>query len=379
MFCVIAIKKIVKMGNTKIIAMYLPQFHCILENDEFWGKGFTDWVTVKKAKPLYNGHCQPKIPFNENYYDLSIKENVAWQAKLAKEYGIYGFGIYHYWFNNEKNLLTKPAEIILDNKEININYFFVWDNGNWIRSWSNVCGNAWSPVADSNVKEHKGSSILIPYILGCESDWKNHYEALRSHFSDKRYIKKNNKPVFVIFQYSAEIIEMCSYWDYLAKNDGYNGMYFIFRYNKNVGLNKNYWVFNYEPIYHGWTDHSIFERIKTKLHKIFIRHSGLRVLDYDAIWNNILKDAKASNGNIYHGAFVSYDDTPRRGCKGTLVKGSTPEKFRCYLSMLVKISNLQNKDFIFLTAWNEWGEGAYLEPDEMTKDEYLKALLKAIN
>ena len=95
------------MNKPKIIALYLPQFHCIPENDLFWGKGFTDWVSVKKAKPLFEGHNQPVVPLNKNYYDLSVKESVEWQAKLAKEYGIYGFGIYHYWFNNDKNLLTK--------------------------------------------------------------------------------------------------------------------------------------------------------------------------------------------------------------------------------------------------------------------------------
>lgn len=102
-------------SKTKIIAMYLPQYHCIPENDEFWGKGFTDWVTVKKAEPLFVGHDQPRVPLGNNYYDLSLKDNIVWQAKLAKQYGIDGFGIYHYWFNNDKNILTKPAEIILEN------------------------------------------------------------------------------------------------------------------------------------------------------------------------------------------------------------------------------------------------------------------------
>lgn len=366
------------MANTKIIAMYLPQFHCIPENDEFWGKGFTDWVTVKKAMPLFEGHRQPIIPLDENYYDLSVKENVAWQAKLAKEHGIYGFGIYHYWFNNEKNLLTKPAEIIRDNKEIDINYFFVWDNANWKRSWSNVDGNAWSPVADNSVKEQSGSAILIPYILGHESDWENHYKRLRAYFEDKRYIKKENRPVFVILQYSIEITEMCSYWDSLAKNDGYDGMCFIFKYNKNLNINGDYLMFNYEPIYHGWANCSLFERIKNKMYRTLGGHNGLREYDYDTIWKKILKDAKASQQNIYHGAFVSYDDTPRRGYKGALVKGSTPGKFERNLLELIKISECQGKDFIFLTAWNEWGEGAYLEPDNISKDKYLKAISKVM-
>ena len=111
------------MKNPKVFAMYLPQYHCIPENDEFWGNGFTDWVTVRNAKSLYNGHIQPRVPLNDNYYDLSIEENVIWQAKIAYDFGIYGFGVYHYWFNNEKNILTKPAEILRNSRDINIKYF----------------------------------------------------------------------------------------------------------------------------------------------------------------------------------------------------------------------------------------------------------------
>ena len=139
------------MSNPKVFAMYLPQYHCIPENDEFWGKGFTDWVTVKKAKPLYKGHTQPRVPLNDNYYDLSQVDSVEWQAKLANEYGIYGFGVYHYWFNNEKNLLTRPAEILRDSKNGYVKYFFSWDNANWKRSWSNVKGNDWVVSADAEL------------------------------------------------------------------------------------------------------------------------------------------------------------------------------------------------------------------------------------
>ena len=113
--------------NTKIFAMYLPQFHCIPENDEFWGKDFTDWVTVKNAVPLFEGHQQPRVPYNGNYYDSSLVESVEWQSKVASDYGVYGFGVYHYWFNNEKNLLTRPAEIMRDSTRINTKYFFIWD------------------------------------------------------------------------------------------------------------------------------------------------------------------------------------------------------------------------------------------------------------
>lgn len=373
----------------KVVAMYLPQYHCIPENDEFWGKGFTDWITVKNAKPLFPGHKQPRVPLNENYYDLSVKENIAWQAKLAKSHGVYGFGVYHYWFNNEKNLLTKPAEIIRDNKDIDINYLLAWDNGNWKRSWSNVKGNAWAPLADSKL-DNKGSSILIPYILGDKKDWEIHYSSLRSHFRQDRYIKIDNKPVFIIFNYSEDIHRMCEHWNSLAVEDGFNGMFFIFRnlgdniINKNVLSGNTLHVFNYEPQTSGWSNISLIGRIKRKVFTklgISLLPKKYSTYDYNKAWQNLLVNAssKYSNDRYFHGAFVTYDDTPRRGKRGgKLFMNETPENFCKYLSELLKISKEQEKPFVFLTAWNEWGEGAYLEPDTLNKDAYLKALQFAV-
>lgn len=375
------------MSKTKIIAMYLPQFHSIPENDTFWGKGFTDWVTVKGAKPLYENHSQPKVPLNENYYDLSLKENVAWQCKLAQEYGIYGFGIYHYWFNNEKNLLTKPAEIIRDNEDINMHYFFAWDNISWKRSWSNVAGNDWAPIQDGK-QSHTGPVILIPYILGTERDWENHYNYLRSHFLSLRYIKKDNKPVFIIYHYSPEILEMCKCWDKLAQNDGFDGVYFIFRYSEVGRIIKRSFIpddlsqFFYEPQWNGWFKTDFFQRLIKKATKWFRADSNNtpHIYDYDRIWRKIISNAKRNHDrNIFYGAFVSYDDSPRRGKKGIIVKGATPRKFSKYMGELLKVSESHNKEFVFLTAWNEWGEGAYLEPDTENGLSYLEALKNVVN
>ena len=314
---------------------------------------------------------------NDNYYDLSIKENVEWQCKLAKEYGIYGFGIYHYWFNNEKNLLTKPAEIIRDNQDIDINYFFAWDNLSWRRTWSNLAGNSWAPTQENQIRE--GPTTLIEYILGTEEDWRNHYNYVRTHFFEDRYIKVDKKPVFIIFYNSDEIAKMCEYWDELAKKDGFNGMYFIFRRGKkHKYLNTSSTdeiIFNYEPITSGWS--SLTQRIVTKLQRKFGITPGLKLYSYDKIWNKLLKEAKGkyAKSNIFHGAFVEYDDTPRRGAsRGIVVRGATPEKFEHYLRQLIKISEDQSKYFIFLTAWNEWGEGACLEPNLETGYAYLEAI-----
>lgn len=364
--------------NTKIIAWYLPQYHSIPENDEFWGKGFTDWTTVKRAIPLYKNHHQPRIPLYDNYYDLSIKTNIEWQAKLAKKYGVYGFGIYHYWFNNDKNILTKPANIIHDDKNIDINYLFAWDNASWVRSWSAVAGNAWAPIADRNQSKYKDRDILIPYILGKERDWKNHYSHLLQHFKDDRYIKDDNKPVFIILQYDGEIKKMCDYWNELAKKDGFNGIHFIFKNRRWFHWEESTIRFNYEPHYDGWLNPTIWERRIEKLRKLMHLPQRLSIYSYDTIWKRILNTAEQSTPNELLGAFACYDDSPRRAKAGKIVKGSTPEKFKYYLSKLMEISNRQQKKFLFLTAWNEWGEGAYLEPDTLHKYGYLEAIKQCL-
>lgn len=356
--------------------MYLPQFHCIPENDAFWGNGFTDWVTVKKAKPLYEGHIQPRVPLNSNYYDLSKAENVKWQADLAKKYGIDGFGVYHYWFNNDKNLLTKPAEIIRDHDDIDIAYFLAWDNCSWIRSWSNVAGNAWAPTAEDKPQTKKGPQILINYIPGGEKDWENHYQYLRTHFHSKKYIKVDNKPVFIILNYSKVVASMARYMDKLAKEDGFDGLFVIYRNLKHLHIPQTENVYNYEPHTAGWTTFTFWDRVRNKLKRTFKVKKKTRFFSFDGIWKKMINNLqKNDNPHIIPGAFVGYDDSPRRGHKGAIiVQGSTPTKFHDYLKTILKLANDKKKPFLFLTAWNEWGEGAYLEPDTINKYQYLEAI-----
>ena len=361
--------------EVKIIAMYLPQYHSIPENDEFWGQGFTDWVSVKNSKPLFKGHKQPRVPISGNYYDLSCKKDIVNQISLAHKSGIYGFGIYHYWFNNEKNLLKKPAEIIRDSKELDINYCFAWDNISWKRSWSNVKGNDWSPLNDNNKKE--GPAVLIPYILGHESDWLNHFNYLLSHFKEERYIKVEGKPLFVIYHYSDQINEMAKYWDSLAQEQGFAGMFFVFRYDPLLHIPSDLTTFTYEPVFSGWG--SLSDRFIAKVKKRMHVAEKLKIYDYNTIWEKIIDHAvKQKDHNRLHGAFVTYDDTPRRGSKGKIILNDSPCQFNNYMKRLIDISEFQQKELIFLTAWNEWGEGAYLEPDETYGMSYIDALKDAI-
>lgn len=365
------------MLNPKIIALYLPQYHCIPENDKFWGNGFTDWVTVRNAKPLYKGHNQPRVPLDNNYYDLSQKESIKWQVSIAKEYGIQAFGIYHYWFNNDKNLLATPSEIIRDNDDIDIDYCFVWDNNSWKRSWSNVAGNAWAPSVDS-MKE-RGPEILVEHVLGNKKDWEIHFNYLLSHFRGKKYLKIDNKPVFCIFNPTEDIYKMCEYWNILAQKEGFDGVYIIYQCGGRKDIPSGFIKYKYEPHSSSWYDKNLFERFRNKILKYLHIESKILYFDYDTIWKKILKAAKGNNDSVIYGAFAQYDDSPRRGTHGgKIVIGSTPQKFEKYFSELVKISASQNKKYIFLTAWNEWGEGAYIEPDSVDGYAYLEAIKRSL-
>lgn len=366
------------MGKCKIVSMYLPQYHVIPENSMFWGEGFTDWDCVKSAKPLFPGHNEPRVPKDYHYYDLSKKEDIKRQIELAHKYNVYGFGIYHYWFSTNKKVLTKPAELILENKDLDIPFFFAWDNASWKKSWSNVAGNDWAPMREAQSQVHDADTnngMLIPFVLGTEKDWKIHFDYLLNYFKDDRYIKVENKPVFIIWNYSEEMEKMAEFWDEQAKENGFNGMEIIYKYSNKTSIPKTSNVFYYEPSHSAWD--RLENRIRNKIKTIVKLNNTIKQYDYDIAWKHLLHDAVRADSRTYLGAFVDYDDSPRRANRGQRLKGASPEKFEKYLTQLLKIANEKDKEYVFLTAWNEWGEGAYLEPDETNHYAYLEAVRKA--
>ena len=167
---------------------------------------------------------------------------------------------------------------------------------------------------------------------------------------------------------------MSNYWNLLAQKDGFNGMYFIYKNKKWFNWDKNAIRFNYEPHFDGWENPTMWERRVEKLKRILHFHQNDNYYNYDTIWKKIIENAEKASPNEYLGAFVNFDDSPRRSTKGRIVKGASPEKFKYYLSKLLAVSERQEKEFIFITAWNEWGEGAYLEPDNIYKLEYLNVI-----
>ena len=361
----------------KVLALYLPQFHEIPENNEWWGKGYTEWDAVKNAKEYYIGHQQPMVPLNHNYYDLSDEtaRTWKWQADLAKKFGVYGFCIYHYWFKTGEQLLEKPMEILLKHKEINVNYCICWANETWRRTWYGV-----------------KKEILKEQEYGEEDEWTNHFYYLLNFFRDKRYILIDNKPVVCIYR-TYEITKlknMVETWNRLARENGFSGVYII---SGNIGgmIDKRYDAidayYNYEPGYTYMHNVSFFNKIPINFAKVYKKIYNQfaenkkfeRIMASKIIYDNNTKRIHQGGKKCYLGTFTRYDDTPRRQNKGAVYDG-TVEEFAANLKKISNVLKINNRrdDFVFVTAWNEWGEGAYLEPDEAHGYAYLEALKSVV-
>lgn len=364
----------------KVIAFYLPQFHAIPENDKWWGKGFTEWVNVKKAVPLFQNHYQPRVPLNNHYYNLLDPEVMKWQVELANKFDVYGFCFYHYWFSGKK-LLEKPVENFLRRKDLNTHFCLCWANESWTNTWAN--GSA---------------DVIMQQSYGAEAEWTAHFNYLVDFFKDDRYIKNNNKPLLVV--YRPELIdcleEMLDCWNRLAIENGFDGIEFAYQ-NVSYYLSKNRrddlfsYAIEYQP---NWAlslqNLSPLQRIKKsfllfveKRLKVNLREklqvfSELKKTDYATMWNYIL-DSKPNTKISVPCAFVDWDNTPRKGKRGLVVENANPEEFeKFFMRLLNKTKDEFKKDMVFVFAWNEWAEGGYLEPDEKYGYGYLQAIKNAL-
>lgn len=372
----------------KIIPVYLPQFHTIPENDKWWGKGFTEWANVKNAKPLFKGHQQPRVPLNNNYYDLSELDTLEWQCRIAREYGIYGFCMYHYWFNG-KILLHKPMEMLLRHPEIDINYCISWANGEWRDTWK--------------CKDTKSTNILISDDFNNEDYWVDHFNYMLPFFNDKRYMKEDNKPLLVI--YTPHIIlklnKMLDLWTKMAKKAGFNGMIYIYqsaasnldnswdrsRFEYGIEMNPGYVngmrKGNSAKLISRWMKYS--REIKRALHinNSLIRQKNSKevgIYDYDAVWQEILRLRPSGTTKMIPCAYTDWDNTPRFGINGTCYADVSTQKFKHYFAILVENAKKYYKsDKIFVFAWNEWAEGGYLEPDELYGFGFLEAIKEVLD
>ncbi len=353
----------------KMLAFYLPQFHTIPENDKWWGDGFTEWTNTRKAVPLFNGHYQPKIPLDENYYDLADVTVMEKQAELAKKYGLYGFCYYHYWFKNGKKLLEKPIENMLKDEKVNIPFCLCWANENWSRNW------------DGGNRE-----ILMEQDYGGEKEWKTHLDYLMNFFSDDRYITYDGKPILLLYkpEEMPKLNEMIDFWQDEVKKRNFPGLCIIRQHPKSM-IDESFddsrldysikfqpstqWFFGKNSKQECLINRKL-SALKTKLTK-----KKPLIVSYDETWDAILNEQPFED-KLISGAFVSWDNTARRK-DGAVFEGSSPEKFEKYMKLLCEKKT--GMDCIFINAWNEWAEGAYLEPDEKYGYRYLEALRHVVD
>ena len=348
----------------RLIAFYLPQFHEIPENNRWWGEGFTEWTNVRKAKSLFKGHRQPRVPLNDNYYTLDDVNVIAQQAALAKSYGISTFCFYHYWFSGKK-LLEKPCEMLLEHPEIDIEYCFSWANEPWTRAW-----------------DGETSSILQPQNYGEEEEWEKHYQYLAKFFNDERYVKRDGAPVILICKASQipHFDRMCNHWNKLARDDGFkNGLFIVetLRSKQTVPCSeKTDAIVEFEPSLSLGRGTGFSFWFINKLRMLF--DLGLYKINYKTVVSKSINRKKSYNKKTFFGCFPGWDNTPRRSPRGIAMLGESSKIFGTYLrKQMQKMEN--DDDYIFINAWNEWAEGAYLEPDTFSKYDNLNEIREAVN
>lgn len=354
----------------EIIAFYLPQFHPTKDNNEWWGKGFTEWTNVAKAKKLYPGHYQPKIPGELGFYDLRIPEVRKEQALLAKEAGVTAFCYYHYWFGNGKQELERPFNEVVDSGEPDFPFCLCWANESWF-------SKLWNKDGTSNKK------LLIEQVYPGKLDNEKHFYSLLNAFRDKRYLRIDGRVVFMIY-HPDSFIDFDSFkkqWNDLAEKNGLPHFYFIGQvydgYNVDKTLREGYDAVNllhflHLPL-HGQTRRKISYKIKSLLKIPFI-------IPYKRTIKNYLT-SEDYRDDVFPSMMPNWDHTPRSTYGGAVLHGSTPELFQKHAETVLGCTQKKKPDsqVIFLKSWNEWGEGNYMEPDLRFGRGYIEALKKAIN
>ncbi|MCL6748000.1 lipopolysaccharide biosynthesis protein [Prevotella sp. TCVGH] len=379
--------------KARVIAYYLPQFHPIPENDKFWGKGFTEWTNVAKAKPLFKGHYQPRIPADLGFYDLRLPEVREQQAQMARKVGIEGFCYWHYWFGNGKRLLQRPFNEVLQSGKPDFPFCLAWANHSWkTTTWENG---------------GKDRMIVKQRYLG-EEDYTMHFQEVLPAFRDKRYITIEGKPLFAIFDpYNfQDVSNFIKTWQRLAKGNGLKGIYFIAMSNStstlqrnadgtlkrvapnlqsservyndllNLGFNgiNSFGKSRAEMLYMG----KYMRAVKKLLHQ-YLPFLPTHCINYEKITQHFF--APEDNWqNVYPSIFPQWDRTPRAGNSEGVYINATPTGFKKHIQDALNI--IKNKDvehqILFLRSWNEWGEGNYVEPDLKYGHGFLDAIKETI-
>lgn len=362
--------------KVRVIAYYLPQYHPIPENDAAWGKGFTEWINVASAKPLFRGHYQPRVPADLGFYDLRVPEVREQQAEMAFRSGIEGFMYWHYWFGNGRQLLERPFNEVLAAGKPDFPFCLGWANHSWkTTTWT------------AKNKSMKGpSTIMLQEYLG-EEDYIQHFYSLLPAFKDHRYIKVDNKPFFLIYN----LLDIPNYndfielWQDLARKNGLEGIHFV---GNIIGLRAE---LRKQEIINSQVDAVALSnltkaeeesdgKLKAYLKKMLVKSSlQVEIYEYKDIIENYHTDLEHEE-YVYPVIYPQLDRTPRAGKQAVILNNSTPELFKKFLQDTVDIvlNKQEEHRIILLNAWNEWGEGNYVEPDQRYGAQYLHAMKEVL-
>ena len=375
--------------KARVIAFYLPQYHPTEENDKYWGKGFTEWTNVAKAKPLYKGHYQPQIPADLGFYDLRLSEVREAQAKMARECGVEGFCYWHYWFGNGKRTLERPFQEVLESGKPDYPFCIGWAN----HSWSN---KTWTKN-----KAFQQDTIIFEQTYPGEEDYIAHFYDVLPAFKDHRYITVDGKPLFLIFNPDdiPDNMGLIELWQRLARKNGLKGIYFVGhesatgrfnlkqldylshvedRYNAVLDLGYDAVCSDTTRYAELKTEGTIKKLLKAGIAK-YLRIEFLYRYDYRKLMRNFYITIEKKE-NVFPGIVPRFDRSPRAGRGARIYDNSTPELFGDAVDKAleqVKDKEEEHK-IIFLKSWNEWGEGNYMEPDLKFGHAYLDALKSKI-
>lgn len=363
----------------QVIAFYLPQFHPIPENNKWWGEGFTDWTNVALSRSRFKGHRQPQIPADLGFYDLRLRETREAQARLAIRYGLSGFCYYHYWFNG-KMLLDRPLREVLREGSPNFPFCMCWANENWTRVWDGM--------------ERK---VLIRQEYSGD-DSNKHFRKILQYFYDSRYIKIDDKPLFLVYRYE-NIPEPLSYfneWRVMAEKAGFDGIFLCAVKNSyistddegiiNLGFDA---VIDFQPNRSDFPVSGTIGRrgvvlarnlLPSKIYQwIKVTGSAVNRIDYKTMVEGLMKKSWPNNYLKFPCIFPSWDNTPRRKTP-TVIQNDTPELYGSWLrDALSKVNQYEKeKRLVFINSWNEWAEGCHLEPDREYGHLFLEQTLEAI-
>ena len=354
-----------KEGDVKIFAYYLTQFHAIPENDKAHGKGFTEWTNVASAQPQFVGHYQPKIPYDLGFYNLLMPGVMERQVEIAKAYGIYGFCFYYYWFSGRK-VLEKPLEYWLAHKEIDFHYHFCWANENWSKLWDG------------------GNSELILKQELQERDAEHFFNDTLPYFQDSRYEKIDNKPVLMIYRPSLfpkeDFIRFVSVLQQLAKQNGFDGLYITF---SPFGVAKG----TLDPISWGgdamteFPPHGVWEYCR-EIRSVNRLVPSTNFIVYDmSDFVNKKQFITETDYPMYKCCFPCWDNTPRKAWSRGWCFNLSDEGFAIWLTDIIswtKKHHAKGNQYIYINAWNEWGEGAILEPTLRYGYKYLEIVKQCV-